>query len=462
MNLLVVIGVFTLLAALLVLLSVWQRKIEDAQKEQVIAGIRDAEESGTSKAINQHPQIDAEACIGCGSCVEACPEDGVLGLVDGIAHVIHGSRCIGHGRCAVVCPVAAVKIGLGDVSARPDIPVLTESLESTVPGVYIAGELGGFALIRVAAEQAVRVIEEIARDLEAEGPLRGTSASSEIADVLIVGAGPGGFAATLKAIELGLSYITIDQEDLGGTIRKYPRRKLTLTGPLILPLYGRVKREEFLKEELIEFLEDIVADYGVHIETGVRFLGVERGPDALIVKTSEGPLAARRVVLALGRRGTPRKLGVPGEEQEKVLYQLLDAATYTNEHLLIVGGGDTAIEAATALASQPGNTVTISYRRERFFRLKRRNEERIAQFTEDGKILVLFESTIRRIGRDSVLLSHREGGIEKSLELRNDFVFICAGGDPPYDLLRGCGVRFNGDAVEELRSAESAGVMVKS
>ncbi len=444
-----VIGVFTLLAGLLVLLSVWQRKIEEAQKEQVVADIRDAEQRGTSKAANQHPQIDQEACIGCGSCVAVCPEEDVLGLVDGIAHVIHGSRCIGHGLCAEVCPVAAVKIGLGDVSARPDIPVLAESLETTVPGVYIAGELGGFALIRVATDQGTRVIETIARDLESDGAMGRSPESSDVADVLIVGAGPGGYAATLKAIELGLSYITIDQDDLGGTIRKYPRRKLTLTGPLVLPLYGRVKRTEFLKEELIEFLEDIVAHYDVYINTGVKFLGVKQGRDALVVKTSSGLVSARRVVLALGRRGTPRKLGVPGEKQEKVVYQLVDAATYRNEHLLIVGGGDTAIEAAVALARQPGNTVTLSYRRDRFFRVKRRNEERIEQFMDDGSVQVIFESSVKRIEKDSVLLSYREDGIDNTLQLSNDFVFVCAGGEPPYDLLRGCGVRFNGDTVEQ-------------
>ena len=448
LNLLVVIGVFTLLAALLVLLSVWQGKIEEALKERVIADIRDAEERGTSKAVNQHPQIDAEACIGCGSCVEVCPEDGVLGLVDGVAHVIHGSRCIGHGRCAEVCPVGAVKIGLGDVSARPDIPVLTETLETTVPGVYIAGELGGFALIRVANQQGISAIETIARDLKREQQV--ARAPSETVDVLIVGAGPGGYAATLKAIELGLSYRTIDQEDLGGTIRKYPRRKLTLTGPLVLPLYGPVKRTEFLKEELIEFLEDVVADYGVRIDTGVRFLGVKRGKDCLLAETSDGVVAARRVVLALGRRGTPRKLGVPGEEKEKVLYQLVDAATYENEDLLVVGGGDSAIEAAVALASQRGNTVTLSYRKERFFRLKRRNEERLEEFVGEGRIDVLYESSVKRIEDGSVLLTVRENGVESTLPLPNDFVFVCAGGEPPYELLRSLGIRFNGDQVGEL------------
>lgn len=447
MNTFVVIGVCALLIAILAFLSLWQRKIDEAQRKKVIADIRDAEQRGTSKAIAQHPLIDVEACIGCGSCIEACPEDDVLGLVDGIAHVIHGSRCIGHGLCAVACPVAAVKIGLGDTSLRSDIPILSESLESSVPGVYIAGELGGFALIRIAVEQGTRAVEEIAKDLGPEKKTGGADAAGPV-DVLIVGAGPGGFAATLKAIERHLSYVTIDQEDLGGTIRKYPRRKLTLTGPLVLPLYGLVKKKEFIKEELIEFLEEVVADFGMRIRTGVKFLGLERQEDVLVAQTSEGPIAARRVVLTLGRRGLPRRLGVPGEEREKVLYQLIDAATYNREHILVVGGGDSAVEAATALASQEGNTLTLSYRRDGFFRLKRRNEERIERFAQEGKVRLIFNSHVREINEGVVTLSCREGsedGTETTVELENDFVFVFAGGEPPYPLLKDIGIAFNGD-----------------
>lgn len=451
MNVLVVLGVFVLLLGLLALLNDWQRRIAEIHREKVVAEIREAERLGTEKPLAQHPHIDVQACIGCGSCIAACPEDEVLGLVDGVARVVHGSRCVGHGLCAVACPVAAVTIGLGDVALRPDIPILSERLETSVPGVYIAGELGGFALIRNAVTQGARVMDEIAAELQTTGE---RSRAGGAPDVFIVGAGPAGLGATLKAIELGLRYVTIDQEDIGGTVRKYPRRKLTLTGPLVLPLYGRVNRTEFLKEEFIEFLEkEVIARFGCQIRTGIKLTGLERVKGGLRVVTSAGPLAARRVILALGRRGTPRRLGVPGEEAEKVLYQLVDAATYSGAHLLVVGGGDSAVEAATALASQPRNMVTLSYRRAGFFRLKRRNEERIKQFTGDGKVRVLFESAVERIDRDAVTLRTREGGVERTQVLKNDQVFVLAGGEPPYDLLRKIGVRFNGGDAERPASA---------
>ncbi len=457
MNPYVAFSVFTLLVAVLILLHRWQRRIEDAQHARVLDECRDAAERGSDAPVAQHPQIDLRACIGCGACVAACPEEGVLGLVGGVARVIHGSRCVGHGLCADACPVGAVTIGLGELAKSPDLPVLSDRFETAVPGVFIVGELGGLSLIRNAVAQGVRAIDGIAAELRANGG-SSTSTIGDVADVLIVGAGPAGFGASLRAIERGLRYVTIDQEDdIGGTVRKYPRRKLTLTGPLTLPLHGRVKKQEFLKEELIALWERIVADHEVVLRGGTRLLGLAPSPlgervgvrgHGFVADTSRGPIAARRVLLALGRRGTPRKLGVPGEEQEKVLYSLVDAATYRGERIHVVGGGDSAAEAAVALAERGTNVVTLSYRRERFFRLKRRNEERLQRLIAEGRIRARLPSHVRSIGPDAVTLAvgaAAGGEGERLVTLPNDYVLVLAGGEPPYPLLRSIGIRFGGD-----------------
>lgn len=443
LNLVVVIVAFGVLGVLLLVLETWHQRIAEHRRDTALEDIKKAEERGTSRPLAQHPQIDVQACIGCGACVKACPEEGVLALVEGVARVIHGARCIGHGRCADVCPVNAIQIGLGELARSPNLPVLSGAHETTVPGIFVAGELGGFALIRVAVEQGLRVMDEIGRRTALAS--RSKTRDSTL-DTIIVGAGPAGIAASLRARELGLNYLTIDQDDVGGTVRKYPRRKLTLTGPLALPLHGRLKREEYLKEELIELWEQIIRAHQLRIKTGVKLNGATRRQDHLLVETSEGQLATRNLVLALGRRGSPRKLGIPGEDQEKVLYQLQDAATYENEQILVVGGGDSAVEAAVALASQTGNTVTLSYRRESFFRLKPRNEERIQELARTGRVRVLFASTAERIEPDAVVVKVLDRGVERQHRLRNDHVLVCAGGEPPYPLLRGMGVRFNGDS----------------
>jgi len=455
-----VLLVLVLLAALLFLLHRWQGRIEEKERLRAREEIRDAEERGSAAPLAQHPQIDVSACIGCGACVEACPEDEVLAVIDGVARVVHGARCLGHGLCADACPVGAITIGLGALEASPDRPALTERLETTVPGVYVAGELGGRSLVKSAVEEGVRALDEIADDLRTDlvAGLR-SGARPEVADVLIVGAGPAGFGAALRAIERGLRYVLVDQEtDIGGTVRKYPRRKLTLVAPMTMPLHGRVERREYLKEELIALWEGIIARHKVALRGGTRLLGLAREGDALVADTSTGPIAARRVLLALGRRGTPRKLGVPGEEREKVLYALVDAATYEGLRILVVGGGDSAAEAAIALAERGSNVVTISYRRERFFRLKRRNEERLERLIEEGRVRARLGSHVRAIGPASVTLARGEGPAAALEEIGNDFVLVLAGGDPPYPLLKGMGVRMGGTgAVQGGATGEQAG-----
>ncbi len=443
-NLFLVLIIFVLLFILLDGIGRWQRLIDREQGERILAEVRRAEDRGTHRAIAQHPLIDTQRCIGCGSCVVACPEAGVLGLVDGIARVIHGARCIGHARCAEVCPVNAIVVGLGDVSSRTDLPLLDDTLQSTVPGIRIAGELGGMALIRIAVEQGTRAIAEIAAELRGR-----PAAKSDTFDVLIVGAGPAGFAATLQAKKEGLRVATIDRDDLGGTVRKYPRRKLTLTGPLVLPLHGPVDREEFLKEELIAFWEQLAAQHRLKITTGLELVSIEGALDDFTAKTTKGAIRARRILLCLGRRGTPRRLGVPGEDLEKVLYQLVDASTIRSERILIVGGGDSAVEAATALANQRGNLVTLSYRRDDFFRLKERNERRIREYIASGKVRSILGSAVERIDPESVLLRVTAKSGDHALTIENDAVYVFAGGEPPYGLLTRMGIRFGGSGGSE-------------
>ena len=419
-------------AAVLALLGVWQRRIERRQRARVVTEIREAKDRGTDRPVGQYPHIDRYACIGCGSCVRACPEAGVLDLVDGIAHVVQASKCIGHALCAQACPVDALEVGLGDTSRRADIPRLTDDLEASVPGLFIAGELGGLALIRHAVDQGVRAIESIARRGRA-GPR-----SPDVRDVLIVGAGPCGIAASLKAIECGLDYVTIDQDDPGGTIRKYPRRKLVMTQPVSLPLGEKLERTEYFKEDLVAFWQGLIERHGLRIRPHTKLIGLECAGELFIARTSGGMIRARTVLLALGRRGTPRRLGVPGEESEHVLYQLVDAATYRDMDLLVVGGGDSAIEAATALADQSGNRVTLSYRKHDFFRIKSRNEERIRAYVASGRIDVLYESRVTAIETDRAVLDL--AGEARTVPAR--FVFVFAGGEPPFPLLKSMGVAF--------------------
>ncbi len=389
---------------------------------------------GADRPIAQYPLIDVNICIGCGSCVRACPEREVLGIVFGKATIINGLKCIGHGLCEQACPVGAIQVGLGDIKNRDDIPILSNYNETNIHNLYIAGELGGFALIRNAIRQGEMVGERIAELVK-------KSRDRSKPDIIIIGAGPAGMSAALTAIKNGLSYIVIDQQGTGGTILQYPRKKIVLTQRVQVPLYGMLEKSEYSKEELLDIWLTLKQKHHVNVLEGEKLKTVQKYDSGFRVITQNNQYESQFVVLALGRRGTPRKLGVPGEEQAKVMYKLLDAESYQNEHLLVVGGGDSAIEAAMGLAQQTGNTVTISYRKGQFFRIKRRNAERVKNFIESGRIKVLYNSNVKNIGKKSVLIDV-EG---REVELKNDYVFIFAGGVPPFKLLKEIGIQFGGE-----------------
>ncbi len=392
---------------------------------------------GIDRPTAQFPHVDASMCVGCGACVNACPEGDVLGIVGGTATVINGLRCVGHGRCEEACPVGAITVGLGDLRSRADMPQVDEWNETDTPGLFLAGEVRGLALVRNAVGQGRRVVERIAQRH------RGAPAADGVVDVLVVGAGPAGLTAALACAERGLSHRVLEQEpDLGGSLLHYPRRKMVLLQPVDLPLHGRIESEELQKEHLLELMDGLVKEHRLDVRFGAKVAGVVRLPDGTFEVTGVAGEVhrARFVILALGRRGTPRKLGVPGEALPKVAYRLIDAESYRGQKVLVVGGGDSAVEAAVGLASQAGNEVVLSYRRDKLVRIKKKNEDRLAPLLASGRVTPLFGSQVVEIRPDSVRLQVGDD----VRELPNDYVFVFAGGEPPFEFLKQCGVRFGG------------------
>jgi thioredoxin reductase/ferredoxin len=400
----------------------------------------------------QHPHIDVSHCIGCGACTDVCPEGEVLAVVGGKAAIVNPDKCIGHGLCAEACPVGAIEIVMASPSVSADLPHLSREQESSVPNLFVVGELGGLALIKNAVNQGRDCIDTIAARL---GTGRHAPPGKDVHDVCIVGAGPGGISASLRAIERKLRYVTLEQDELGGTVAKYPRRKLVMTSPVEFPLHGKFRKLEVSKEELLKFWHGAVDSAGLRVNAGERVLDIQCDTSGIFsVTTPRGLYRARAVVLALGRRGTPRKLGVPGEELPKVMYSLLDAEAYRDARILIVGGGDSAVEAAMGLAHQTGNQVTLCYRGTAFTRIKGRNAERLKKVVTGGRLRVLYESRPIEITTDEVVLE--VGGERRSLP--NDYVWIFAGGIPPTELLEKIGVRtgvrdVTADGAREARAA---------
>jgi thioredoxin reductase/Pyruvate/2-oxoacid:ferredoxin oxidoreductase delta subunit len=386
-----------------------------------------------AESLLQHPVVDLSRCLGCGTCVASCPEQGVLELVHGQAMVVNGSRCVGHAACERECPVGAITVSVANLAERRDVPVLTPGLESvSTPGLFLAGEVTAHALVKRATDQGVAAVGEIAARLAA------APAAPDEHALCIVGAGPAGIAAALEARRLGLAFVVLEQEAaLGGTVSRYPRHKLVLTRPLELPLHGLLGggRTSFGKEELVELWHDLAREHALPIHCGVQYLGCEADGAGFVVHTSRGDLRARHVCLAIGRRGTPRRLGVRGEDLPKVAYALLDANSFQGRRTLVVGGGDSAAETALALAEQPGSEVFLSYRREAFTRVRERNLARLEEACAERRLRVLFRSEVRAIHPDAVDLEVDAGGARRIVRVPNDDVFVMAGGTAPLEVL---------------------------
>jgi thioredoxin reductase (NADPH) len=421
--------IYIYLAVILFIILLYARRQRRIHSTN-LAELTEAAQAGLNEPASLHPVINTTRCLGSGACAAACPEE-ALGIINGKAVLKNASACIGHGACLAACPVDAIKLVFGTEKRGVDIPNVSPQFESNIPGIFIAGELGGMGLIRKAAEQGRQAINAIRKRI-------GKSTDLDF-DVVIVGCGPAGLSSGLSSIHHKLRYKLIEQEDsLGGSVYHYPRQKIAMTAPFELDLIGTVKFTEVQKETLLNFWLDVVKKTGLNISFRERMESIEPANGAFVVRTNKGSYTTRSVLLTMGRRGTPRKLEVPGEETPKVTYRLIDPTQYQGLSVLVVGGGDSALEAAISLAEQPGTKVILSYRSAAFSRVKQKNRMLLEQQEATGKLHVMLNSKVNAIHAKYVEIEI-DGATHKH---PNDAVIVCAGGLLPTPLLQKIGVQF--------------------
>jgi thioredoxin reductase (NADPH) len=420
--------IYSIVAALILLtLYLYVRHLRNTTRKTE-EKIQKAKEEGLHEPVSLHPEIDVNTCIQSGACIEACPEKEILGIRNGKATLINASRCIGHGACFHACPVEAISLVIGTEKRGVDLPHIKQDFETNVPGIFIAGELGGMGLIKNSVEQGKQAVENIARVV--------SKAKETEYDLIIVGAGPAGISATLQAKKQGLKALTLEQDTLGGTVYSFPRSKIVMTSPMDLPLFGKVKLTETKKSELLGLWERVLHTNNLKIKENAKVESISKSGEHFRVLLHSGEeFVAKSVLLAIGRRGTPRKLNVPGEQLEKVAYRLLEPENISDKNILVVGGGDSAIEAALALADH--NEVTLSYRSEAFQRIKPKNNEKIQSAIANNKIKMFFKSNVMVIGEENVTLSLPDNDV---LTLKNDLVYVFAGGELPTQFLQKAGI----------------------
>lgn len=430
LELLVYVGVGVLCLSIISIYLLKLRKESRIVDDKIEKAIAD----GIHEPVSLYPFIDTNTCIKSGACITACPEEDILGIRNGRATLINASRCVGHGACFHACPVEAISLRIGTEKRGVDLPHVNQNFETNIQGIFIAGELGGMGLIKNSVDQGRQSVDFITKSVQQN--------HGKDFDLIIVGAGPAGIAGALRAKQNGLNIMVLEQDTLGGTVYHFPRAKLVMTSPMDLPGYGPLKLYNTSKDELLSIWQELIQKHDIKVNENSKVESIRPINGGFHVNTANGMnYTANKVLLAIGRRGTPRKLGVKGEQLEKVWYKLLDPELISGKDILVVGGGDSAIESALLLADD--NQVTLSYRSEKFNRLKPMNQQKIQQAIEQKGINVIFNSTINEILPNQVLLNVNDNVIK----INNDLVYVFAGGELPTKFLENCGVeitkRFN-------------------
>ena len=396
-------------------------------------GVAAAEVTAHNERFLVHA-INDERCTGCETCVSACPTN-VLQLIGHKSRATQFDQCIQCEKCVHVCPTQALVMHLPD--EKPPairVPEIDEWFQTKVPGQYLIGEVAGKPLVKNAANLGRMVVEHLIR----EGVTASGSSDPRDVDVLIVGSGPGGLSAALACVHHGLSHLVVEKEHVvASTVARYPAGKPFIAEPAgtanrsFLPVY------DASKEEILSVWTNVIEAAGLNLATGEAVDSVvRRDVGDFEVRTASAAYRAQRVVLATGVRGKPRALGVPGEQLPKVQSMLEDPKVYRGLDVLVVGGGDTALEAVVAL-HDAGAKVTVSYRGKSFSRASKANKAAIDRLVRSNAAAVHFGSTVIDFGDADVGLRLADGA-ERRIDNHGAFVLI--GADAPVRWLSKVGI----------------------